>query len=288
MKLDIKLRKEYLIGVIIFFFLITFDFTLFFGTRWFWSLLLLSFALGGLPGFLIHIRENKRQKEVEVQFLEFIRSLVESVKSGIAIPQGIANIKDKDFGALNPYIRKLAYQIEWGVPIKDALKIFARDTDNKVIRRSVAIITQAEESGGKMDDILESVADSVVNIERLKEERRSSTYSQIVQGYIVFFIFISIMLILEVKLMPMIQEMLKGMVGGASGVGFFDAGSGAGAGAGVELNFKRIFLSLIVIQGLFAGLLIGKFSEGSIKYGIKHSAALVVIALLLILTVAPP
>jgi len=279
------MRKEFLIGIFVFLFFISVDFVLFFKTRWFWSLLLLSFVLGGLPTYLLYLKENKRQKEVEVEFLEFIRSLVEGVKSGIPIPQSILNLKDKDFGALTNYVKKLAYQIEWGIPVRDAFRIFARDTDNKVIRRSVAIITQAEESGGRMDDILESVADSVVSVERLKDERRSSTYSQVVQGYIVFFIFIGVMLMLEVKLMPMIQDMLKGLVGGVSGGGFFEAG---GESAPVQLNFKRIFLSLITVQGVFAGLLIGKFSEGKIKYGIKHSVALVVIALLIILTVAPP
>jgi archaeal flagellar protein FlaJ len=287
MNLNFNIRKEYIIGVFIFFALIIFDFVLLFGTRWFWSVLLLSVVLGGLPGFLLYLKENKRQKEVEVQFLEFVRALVEGVKSGVAIPQSILNVRDKDFGSLSPYVSKLGHQIEWGVPVKECLKIFARDTNNKVIRRSVAIITQAEESGGKMNDILESVSESVVNIERLKEERKSSTYSQMVQGYVVFFIFIAVMLILEVKLMPMIQEMVGGMSGGVSGLGFFEGGDG-GAKSAVELNFKRIFLSLIVIQGLFAGLLIGKFSEGNIKYGLKHSAALVVMALLIILTVAPP
>lgn len=280
------MRKEYLIGIGLFFVFIILDFTILYNTRWFWSVLLFSFVLGGLPAFLTFLNENKRQKQVEVQFLEFIRGLEESVKTGIPIPQSILNLKNKDFGALNPYIQKLANQIEWGIPVQDALFIFARDTNNRVIKRSIGIITQAEESGGRMDDILRSVVESVVNIQRLKDERKSSTYSQIVQGYMVFFIFIGVMLLLEVKLMPMIQDMMKGMAsGGVSGAGFFEAG---GAAKPAELDFKRIFLSLIVVQGVFAGLLIGKFSEGSIKYGIKHSAALVVIALLIVLTVAPP
>lgn len=280
------MRKEVIIGGVVFVFLVVIDFVLFFETRWFWSLLLLSVALGGLPGFLGFLQENKRQKQVEVQFLEFIRGLSESVKSGVPIPQSVLNLRDKDFGALSPFVRKLGHQIEWGIPVKEGLIVFARDTDNKVIKRSVAIITQAEESGGKMDDILESVVESVVSIQRLKEERRSGTYTQIVQGYIVFFIFIAVMLLLEVKLMPMIQDMVEGMVSGVSGVGFFE---GAGEAAPkMELNFKRIFMSLIVIQGFFAGLLIGKFSEGNIKYGLKHSAILIVVALLIILSVAPP
>ena len=284
------IKKEYLIGGGLFLFLIILDFTLLYGTRWFWSVLILSFALGGLPGFLLFMGENKRQKQIESQFLEFIRALSEGVKSGVPIPQSILNLTDKDFGALTRHIKKLGNQIEWGIPVKDALIVFARDTKNKVINRSVTIITQAVESGGKMDDILESVVESVVNIQRLKEERRSSTYTQMVQGYVVFFIFIAVMLMLEVRLMPMIQDMIGNVAGGVtSGGGFFDiAGGGEAIKPKADLNFKRIFMTLIIIQGFFAGLLIGKFSEGNIKYGLKHSAILIVVALLIILTVAPP
>ena len=279
------MKKEYLIGLGLFVFLIIVDFTLFYETRWFWSIVILSIGFGILPTFVNFLREGRRQKEVEIQFLEFVRSLAEGVKSGAPIPQSILNLKDKDFGALTPYIQKLIHQIEWGVPIKDALAIFSKDSNNRVINRSVAIIIQAEESGGKMDDILESVVESVLSIERLKDERRSGAYSQMVQGYIVFFIFISVMLLLEVKLLPMVQNMVEGMSSGVSG-GFFDTGEVAKTA--VQINFKKIFLSLIVVQGFFAGLMIGKFSEGSLKYGLKHSAALIMIALLIILTVSPP
>ena len=216
--------------------------------------------------------------------MEYIRALVDGVRSGLPITQSIINLKDKDFGYLTEHTIKLAHQIEWGIPVTDAFNTFARDTKNKVIRRSVNILIQAEKSGGQMVEVLESVVNSVVSVNVLKEERKSSTFSQIVQGYIVFFIFIGIMLVLEVKLVPMIQGMVQGMQGGLSGVGFIE---GAGE-ANVDLNFKRIFLSLIMVQGLFAGLMIGKFSEGSIKYGIKHSVGIIVISLLIVLTVSPP
>jgi len=45
----------------------------------------------------------------------------------------------------------------------------------------------------------------------------------------------------------------------------------------------RAFLYLLIFQGFFAGLVIGKISEGSIKAGIKHSFALVALSLILFL-----
>ena len=133
-----------------------------------------------------------------------------------------------------------------------------------------------------MDEVLESVTTSVQSVKELKDERKSNAFSQTVQGYIVFYIFVIIMLMLQVKFLPKIQEMSSQVTG--SGLGVF----GTGGGAPTNLNMKIILLELITVQGVFAGLMIGKFSEGKARYGIKHSVILVVTSLLVILTVSPP
>jgi len=152
-------------------------------------------SIVALPFFLDFLKENKKQKEIENMFLEFSRALVESVKSGIPIPQSIGIISKNDFGALNPYLKKLANQIEWGVSIRQALTSLGKDTKNLTIQRAVAIVIQAEQSGGRMDDVLESVTKSIQSIKELKDERKSTIFSQTVEGYIVFYIFVIIMLI---------------------------------------------------------------------------------------------
>jgi len=45
-----------------------------------------------------------------------------------------------------------------------------------------------------------------------------------------------------------------------------------------------VFFSLIMIQGFFAGLMIGKFSEGTLKTGLLHSLIMMVFAALLVTT----
>ena len=86
---------------------------------------------------------------------------------------------------------------------------------------------------------------------------------------------------------------------GAGALGAFSLGGGGALGAltqSVTLDWSSpanlinsaiswlsgvngIFLMLAVIQGLFAGLVIGKLSEGFVMAGLKHSFALVLIAL---------
>ena len=79
------------------------------------------------------------------------------------------------------------------------------------------------------------------------------------------------MLVLQLKLLPQIS--------GISQV--FSTGGVIAMGSEQRMNLDFIFLSLVEIQGLFAGLVIGKFSEGSIRYGVKHSLILMVSAYLI-------
>ncbi|MBI1972946.1 type II secretion system F family protein [Candidatus Woesearchaeota archaeon] len=240
---------------------------LFWGKRQFWPIVIILLSLGWLHFWIDFFAENRRQKEIELKFVEFARTLVESVKSGVSIPRSIMNIAQKDFGALSPFLQKLAHQIEWGIPTRKALMTFSTDTNNRVIKRSVSILVEAEQSGGDISDVLESVVDSVINIKKMREERKASIYSQVVQGYIVYFIFIIIMLILQLWLFPKLGNLSIG-------------GSTPG-----EFNLNPTFFSLIMIQGLFAGVMIGKFSEGTIKQGLLHSLILMTLAALIITTV---
>ena len=250
-----------------------------------WSfnpILLIGFLIGSLPFILDFFTENKKQKEYELQFLEFVRTLVESVRSGVTIPQAIVNTSNVTFGSLTPFIKKLANQIEWGYPLHEALTIFAEDTKNSVIKRSVSIVIQAERSGGDMGSVLEAVTQSVFEIKKVKEERKSNAYTQTIQGYIIFFVFIAIMIILQIFLLPQITK-----IGGEiqQGLGSVSGGFAAGAG-GSDLNLGLIFIITILVQGLFTGLMIGKFADNDFKSGLKHSLIMMIGGYLLMSTAA--
>jgi len=81
------------------------------------------------------------------------------------------------------------------------------------------------------------------------------------------------MLVLQVYLIPKLST-IGGEIGqGLGGIGV-SAGAGGGGSSGVE--FGPIFTATIIVQGLFAGLMIGKFSEGDFISGLKHSIIMIV------------
>lgn len=287
----LKFRNIYWLSIIVGILILASNFFFFFSftepigptNRFFYPLIIIAFTIGWTHFWLDYLKELKRQKTIEEKFVDFVRNMESAVKSGISIPQSVIQASRKDYGALTPYLRKLGHQVQAGIPIHKAFYTFAQDTKNPIIKRAITIVIEAEASGGRIEDVMESITTSLVSVEKLKSDRKSSTYSQIVQGYIVYFIFIAIMLVLQLKLFPQLGglggEGGLNLLGGASFVG-----NGVDAAGGMEA-LDRIFFALLLIQGAFAGIMIGKFSEGSIKQGIIHSLALVTIAALIVTTV---
>ncbi len=234
------------------------------------------------PFILAVMKESKIDIEKEEMFLEFARSLVESVKTGTPISRSIVNVRNKPYGVLSPHIKKLANQISLGIPLSMALQIFSKDINNRTISRSLTLIGQAEKAGGDIGRILEDVAEAVNTSDKIKKERKAAISTLVVQGYIIFFVFMIIVLVMQFKIIPIIEGISTiGGVGGGGIGGIGVAGGGSGGGGLNAAELSNSFLYLLLIQGLFSGLTIGKLSEENIKAGIKHSFALMLAAFLI-------
>ncbi len=225
-----------------------------------------------IPFIVGIIIENKKEQAMTEMFLEFSRNLAESVATGTPISKSIINMRKKNYGSLTPHVQKLSNQISLGIPVEKAMETFSYEVGSKAISRAIALIREAERAGGEIDFILDSVAKSISEVDKLKKERKAAVYSLVVQGYIIFFIFIGIMLVMQFHILP--------LAGTTQVVGKFsisDLSKTDNEAPGTTTNdadaeaLARPFLFLLIAQGILAGLTIGKLAEGKIKAGIKHS-----------------
>ena len=269
----------HLIGIIFGIIIFLIDIIFFSKEKIFFFLLGIVTGIIALPFIIGLIIENNREQEISEMFLEFSRNLAESVTTGTPISKSIVNMRKKNYGSLDIHIEKLANQIDLGIPVEEALQTFAYDLGSPVISRAVALIGEAEKAGGEIDYILESVAKSISEVEKLKKERKAAIYNLVVQGYIIFFIFIGIMLVMEFKILPLTSSI--GSIGSLNmaSLSSLDKTTASGNFLNSE-ELARPFLYLLLAQGVFAGLTIGKLTEGSIKAGIKHSFILTITAFL--------
>ncbi|NCN99040.1 hypothetical protein COU62_01390 [Candidatus Pacearchaeota archaeon CG10_big_fil_rev_8_21_14_0_10_35_219] len=269
-----KITKAHWIGVIFGLVVIGIDLIFFWGESLFLFLFGIGVAVLFMPFLINIIIESSKEKEKNEMFLEFSRNLAESVKTGTPISSSIINMGGKNYGSLTPHVSKLANQISLGIPLRKAFATFGIEVKSDTIRRAVGSIREAEAAGGEIDRILDSVANSINQIEKLKKERRSAIYSLVVQGYIIFLIFVGIMLVMEFKILP-----LTSGIGNLEGISSF--GGIGGTGGATPEQLSKPFLYLLLIQGIFAGFTIGKLSEGNILSGIKHSFVLTLLAFLI-------
>jgi len=267
-----EIKKYHWIGIV--FSAIIVIISLFFiGSKSFFLIIGIGIIIGIFPFMFSLMQESKIENEKEEMFLEFARNLVESVKTGTPISKSIKNIQDRPYGVLSKHIKKLANQISIGIPFNSAMMIFSRDINNNTISRAITLIGQAEKAGGDIGTILESVAEAVSMSDKLKKERKAVISTLVAQGYIIFVVFIVIILVMQFKILP--------MVSGIANVGSMDSVGISGSGGGISQGeISSSFLYLLLVQGFFSGLAIGKLAEGNIKAGVKHSFALMFISFL--------
>ena len=231
-------------------------------------LLVVSFLVGIVPFFISFMLSQAKQREKEEKFLEFTRDLVEMVRSGTPVSKSIINLRKRNYGSLSSHVEKLANQLTIGIVLTEALGTFAKETDSSVISRAVGLISEAERAGGNIEAILESVSDSVAQVEKLRKERQAAVSNLVTQGYMIFFVFIIIMLVMEFKILPLVADLDSGE-GLSMSVNKLDAD-----------EFSLPLFMMLLVQSFFAGLVIGKISEGTLKAGIRHSFVLLTVTLL--------
>jgi flagellar protein FlaJ len=207
-----------------------------------------------------------RKRQTEENFPIFLRDFVEAVRGGMTVPVAFNLISRNDYGALNPYVKKIAAQLEWGIPVDKVLLSFSRSTNSALIGRIVSSVIESHRYGGRLAETFEALSKTAVEVDRLKAERKFFLQSQMMTGYIIFFVFLGVIISLQTFLVPSLTNSTAQNLQGSSQ-----------SAEEIAREFKDIFRNLILIQGLFAGLSVGKMAEGAVIAGLKHSMIMMLV-----------
>ncbi|MEM5875469.1 MAG: type II secretion system F family protein [Candidatus Aenigmatarchaeota archaeon] len=224
-----------------------------------------------LPIVVYQISNYTKLKRIEAFFPIFLRDLVEASRGGLTLPHALKSVSRNDYKELTPIIKKLAHRLEWGIPIDEALLAFSKETKSKLISRIVASVIEAQKFGGNVVDTFQSLTNVALEIDRLRKERSTYLQGQIVTGYIIFFVFLGVIIAIEKFLLPGISAGTPSLT---------QAGAQNIQQADLTTFFKNVFRDIIIIQGLFAGLCVGKMSEGNVVAGIKHSLFMIFVGMI--------
>lgn len=263
-------------------------------------------TVGSFAPYGIYVWLNTRKyRQMEQELAPFLRNLSEGIKSGMSMTQAWRHASQNDYGRLNPEIQKAAHQLSWGIPFPEVIKRMAsRIEGSGLIRRTMYIILQSYEAGGNVSETLDAIAQSATEIKTSEREKRSVLMQQVYIIYAIHFIFIGIVLalffLLDAFLLNLGGNTLGGNVPGGAGFSFstptnFCQGTpvsaictlcsafGIGNPAESICYYKSLFLLMIIIEGVFNGLVVGEITEGRIGSGVKHSLIMAPIGLIIYL-----
>jgi flagellar protein FlaJ len=228
---------------------------------------IICLVIAAFPIILAKYVEYSKRKELEDMFPVFLHDFTESVRGGMMVTDALKLVSKNDYKSLTPYVKRMAAQLDWGIPMEVVLLKFAQSVKSKTIAKIVSSVIETHRLGGRLTDTLEALGNIATQIDRLREERTAYLQSQIVTGYVVFFVFIGVIIGLERFLIPTLlhSQSLRSLSGTQVPV------------QTMAEEFRSIFIQLILIQGFFAGLTVGKMSEGVMVAGLKHSILMMLV-----------
>lgn len=225
------------------------------------------FILGGLTVVALYslIYEIKRARigYLEESLLDFLRSLASGIKSGLTLPASLRVTSSVELGPFARETRRMKNELDWGVSSRETLERFEdRVSDSGDIVYVTRVIRKASETDEDLSEVLDILMLDVANKQELRRKRRAAlgSYKVIVLMMFGLFLFSTFMVVNSVM-----------SVNREAGEATFSYGADVP-------TVRNLFMHAAMIEGLFAGLLIGQTTSGDLRAGLKYSVLLMLAA----------
>ena len=224
--------------------------------------------IGGFVGFatpiMIYYYMRLHHASVrESKFPQLLDDMANNLEIGLSLPATVELVKTNNYKSLTKPVRDMHKQMTWGVPFAEAFEDMCNSCDSRLIKKSGEEILSTLKAGGILSKILRGVSTSMNEYEEVAKQRKGEMYEQILTGYMVFFIFLGIIVVLTTNLVPMLKNSPFGQ-----------------ASASPQEYFQALF-QFCIVQAICIGLITGEMSEGSIKAGFKHCLVLTITTLVI-------
>ncbi len=224
----------------------------------------------------------RRISKIEERLPDFLRDVAEAGRFGMTLPDAIIVASTGRYGLLTDEIKKMASQLEWGVPVATALTLFEERVPTPLVQRVVSIVTRANEAGGNVADVLTMVARDTREAQLSDASRRISMLTYVTVIYISFFVFLVTIYIMAAVFLP---QMIK--------AGESIACSSLSSAGGVTLQYAFVpvlflaFLVAVIVHAVGDGVMAGVLYNGRIAEGLQHATIMLSVGWLIMRFVVP-
>jgi tight adherence protein B len=145
---------------------------------------MVAFMGGMLPFSVLRFLRTRRMRKFEEQFPEALDLLSRALKAGHAFTTGVDMVATEMPQPVGPEFRLLYEQQNFGMPMGDALKIFAERIPVLDARFFVTAVLIQRESGGNLSEVLDNLAGVIRERFRVKRQMRVISAHGRITGWI--------------------------------------------------------------------------------------------------------
>jgi len=218
-------------------------------------------------GFYSHIKAKKR-KELQERFPDFLNSTGNSLSSGMTIFDAIKVSSKGNYGSLTSEIKKMNAELSWKIPIKKVFNNFAERMKSPLISRAVITINRGISMGGNTSNVFKAVSKELAQVNEVKEQRIANMAMYTVVVIMCFFIFLSIMLILNNTLFSYFFDIQAQQTGAIGFISSID-----------PHQLYYALYSFVFVQGIGSGILGGYMMDGNLSSGVRYGFLLGVVSI---------
>ena len=166
--------------------------------------------------------------------------------------------------------------MNWGATAEQALSRFQDRVQTASVTRVVTLITNAMRASNEIGPVLRIAARQARSDLALRRQRKQEMFTYLVVIYVSFLVFLIVIVALEQVLIPSLPDTSAVSENAATGV------PGLGASSDDREAYQRVFFHTALIQSVVSGLVGGVMGNGSIKDGMKHATAMLLVTYLVL------
>ncbi|MBT8171766.1 type II secretion system F family protein, partial [Candidatus Bathyarchaeota archaeon] len=215
-----------------------------------------------VPPAIVHQKISGKKASMERGISNFLRDLTETRKTGLSPEACISNLSDRDYGAFSKELKRMSSDIGWGIPMRNVIMKFVAKTKSWMSQIVMFLLLEAVDVGGGTISMIESLARFNNMTQEVEKEKKMS-----VRPYMIMPYFAAILLVATTLMTLLFTTNTVAM-----GIETSTASSNTD-------YLTLIFTVSVITHCYLIGLVCGKISEESLSAGFKHSALLVLIAI---------
>jgi Flp pilus assembly protein TadB len=224
-------------------------------------------------------KKYKRRTELEEVWAEYLQLVVANISAGMLIDVALWSAVKPKFKVLSKEIEEVAKQTLTGVDLTTALKDFSEKYDSPMLKRTINILIEGMNSGGKIATLLNKIAIDIEETRIMKKEAAASLMT-----YSIFITFAAIVAApilfgLSAVLLTILQQIIGNVAKTGGTVSFISLGTDT-----VNIkDFKTFVYIMLITTSTMSAFIVGTIHRGRIKEGLRYVPAFIIVSIIMYL-----